>query len=114
MCIRDRFRSGWFIESTATELAVMLVLRTRRPFLRSRPSRALAVSSAAVLGIVSALPFTPLAGWLGLGHLAPGTVLALAAVVAVYVVVTESLKRRTAFLFDADAPRRGRAVVAHR
>ena len=43
---------------------------------RSRPSRALAVSSAAVLGIVSALPFTPLAGWLGLGHLAPGTVLA--------------------------------------
>lgn len=99
------FRSGWFIESTATELAVMLVLRTRRPFLRSRPSRALAVSSAAVLGIVSVLPFTPVAGWLGLGHLPAGTLAALVALVAIYVVVTEALKRRTSFLFDADRPR---------
>jgi len=32
------FRSSWFLESVATELAVMLVLRTRRPCFRSRLS----------------------------------------------------------------------------
>jgi hypothetical protein len=30
-------RSGWFIESTITELAVMLVLRTNRPLLPKPP-----------------------------------------------------------------------------
>jgi Mg2+-importing ATPase len=33
-------RSGWFIESTITELAVMLVLRTNRPLLPSHPGPA--------------------------------------------------------------------------
>ena len=33
------FRSGWFIESTATELAVMPGLRTSRRLWRSRPGR---------------------------------------------------------------------------
>jgi Mg2+-importing ATPase len=33
------FRSGWFIESTLTELAAMLVLRTTRPFFEVGPSR---------------------------------------------------------------------------
>ncbi|MEY4173525.1 MAG: magnesium-translocating P-type ATPase, partial [Actinomycetota bacterium] len=100
------FRSGWFIESTATELAVMLVLRTRRPFLRSRPSRALAVSSAAVLAIVTVLPFTPLAHGLGLGRLSLAALAALVAVVVAYVVVTEALKQRTSFLFDSGQPHR--------
>ena len=36
------FRSGWFVESLATQTFVVLVIRTRRiPFWRSRPSRAL-------------------------------------------------------------------------
>jgi Mg2+-importing ATPase len=30
-------RSGWFIESTITELAIMLVLRTNRPLLPKPP-----------------------------------------------------------------------------
>ncbi|HEX8930802.1 MAG TPA: HAD-IC family P-type ATPase, partial [Actinomycetota bacterium] len=56
------FRSGWFVESTVTELAVMLVLRTNRPFWRSRPGRAPVWSSIAIAAITIALPFTPLAG----------------------------------------------------
>jgi Mg2+-importing ATPase len=106
------FRSGWFIESTATELAVMLVLRTRRPFLRSRPSKALAVSSAVVLVIVTVLPFTPVARSLGLGALSVGTLAALAAVVGAYVVVTEALKLRTSSLFDSGNHHRRRGAPA--
>ena len=37
----SEFRSGWFVESLATQTLVIFVIRTRRvPFLRSRPSRA--------------------------------------------------------------------------
>lgn len=60
------FRSSWFLESTATELAVMLVLRTRRPFWRSRPSMALVWSTVAVAAVTLVLPYSPLADPLGL------------------------------------------------
>ena len=37
----SEFRTGWFVESLATQTLVIFVIRTRRiPFLRSRPSRA--------------------------------------------------------------------------
>ena len=39
----DLFRTGWFVESLLTELVIALVVRTRRPFFRSRPGRAAAV-----------------------------------------------------------------------
>ena len=62
------------------------------------------MSSAAVLAIVTVLPFSPLAEPLGLGWLNAGTFAALVAVVVAYVIVTESLKRHTGFLFNADRP----------
>ena len=54
----SEFRSGWFVESLATQTLVIFVIRTRRvPFLRSRPSRAmiaLPIACAAV-GAVAAV-----------------------------------------------------------
>ena len=57
----ELFRSGWFIESTATELAVMLVLRTARTFWRSRPGRALLATGGLIAVVTVALPYSPLA-----------------------------------------------------
>jgi len=89
------FRSGWFIESTVTELAVMLVLRTNRPFYRSRPGRGLLWSSIAIAAITLALPpYSPLAGPLGLTA-GPAEVLAiLVGLTALYVIANEAAKRR--------------------
>jgi P-type Mg2+ transporter len=88
------FRSGWFIESTVTELAVMLVLRTNRPFYRSRPGRGLLWSSIAIAAITLALPYSPLAGPLGLTAV-PAEVLAiLVGLTALYVIANEAAKRR--------------------
>ena len=39
----ETFRTGWFVESLLTELVIALVVRTRRPFFRSRPGRLLLV-----------------------------------------------------------------------
>jgi Mg2+-importing ATPase len=90
----EQFRTGWFVESVATELAVMLVLRTARPLYRSRPSRALLLSSAAIAAVTLALPYLPwLATPLGLTPL-PGTILAtLAALTGIYVAANEIAKR---------------------
>ncbi|MFF5211115.1 magnesium-translocating P-type ATPase [Streptosporangium sp. NPDC000396] len=89
----DLFRTGWFIESTATELAVMLLLRTRRPFFRSRPGRALLISSALVALVTVAVPYTPLAEPLGLVA-PPMTVLAaLGVLTLLYIAANEIAKR---------------------
>ena len=90
----ELLRSGWFVESTFTELAVMLVLRTARPCYRSRPSRPLLWASLATASLTVALPYLPIAGELGLRSLPPGVLASMFAVTAGYVLVSEVSKRR--------------------
>jgi Mg2+-importing ATPase len=59
------FRTGWFVESIATQVLVIFVIRTRRNPLRSHPNRWLVWTSLAVLGVALLLPFTALAPYLG-------------------------------------------------
>ena len=87
------FRTGWFIESTATELAVLLVLRTNRPFFRSRPARSLLVSSGLLAAVTIAIPYTPLARPLGFVPLTAVLLAALAGLTIVYVLSNEVVKR---------------------
>lgn len=90
----ETFRSGWFLESVATELVVMLVLRTHRPFFRSRPSTPLLTASCVVALVTLAVPFSPLAGPLGFTALQLPLLAALALVTTGYVGATELAKRR--------------------
>ena len=55
------FRTGWFVESLLTELVIALVVRTRRPFFRSRPGSLLLVSTAASSAVALLLPYLPFA-----------------------------------------------------
>ncbi len=87
------FQSGWFVESTLTELAVLFVLRTRRPFFRSSPSRLLVASSIALGALTAAIPYSPVGATLGLAAMPPGLLVALGGVTAAYVVVTDLSKR---------------------
>jgi Mg2+-importing ATPase len=62
----DLFRSGWFVESLATQTLVIFAIRTRRvPFLRRRPSMPLLAAALAVVAVGSALPISPLSTMLG-------------------------------------------------
>jgi Mg2+-importing ATPase len=88
-----QFQSGWFIVSLITEVAVVMVLRTRRVAWRSRPSKLLLTNSLAVLAVAIALPFTPaVAPLFGLAPLPLSQLGALLAVVLAYVAATEALK----------------------
>ena len=90
----ELFRSGWFVESTFTELVVMLVLRTRKRFWQSRPGTALWVSSAVLGALVIVIPFTVVGKALQLAPLPLPLLAVLAGLIAVYAAINELAKKR--------------------
>ena len=89
----ELFRGGWFLESLGTELAAMLILRTRRVFFRSRPGSLLLATSALTGFISLALVLTPIADELGFLSPSASLLLALLSILAGYVFATEAGKR---------------------
>jgi Mg2+-importing ATPase len=87
------FRSGWFVESLATQTLVIFAIRTRRvPFVRSSPSVALLLAALSAAGVGAVLPLLPFAGYLGFQPLPGGFFLALAGMVVCYLVLIEVAK----------------------
>ncbi len=89
----QQFRSGWFIENVVTAALIVLVIRTRRPFYRSRPGKYLMMATLAVVLLTVLLPYSPLAHLLGFQSVSPFFLLVLALIMVFYVVVTETAKR---------------------
>ena len=89
------FRSGWFVESLATQSLIIFAIRTHRvPFFHSTPSTPLALATAICVTIGVLLPFSPLAHVLGFVAL-PATFLAtLAVMIVIYLVLVELGKLR--------------------
>ncbi|RDE15679.1 MAG: magnesium-translocating P-type ATPase [Candidatus Thorarchaeota archaeon] len=88
----DQFRTGWFTFSIATEIIVVLVIRTRRFFLRSRPSKYLLLSSAIMLAVVIVLPYSPIAELLGLVILPVWNNISLIGLIVAYIITAEMTK----------------------
>jgi Mg2+-importing ATPase len=87
------FRSGWFVESLATQTAVVFAIRTRRfPLFRSRPSWPLLLSATAVIAIGALLPLSPFAHALGFVRPTPAMYAAIAVLVIAYVAVVDVTK----------------------
>jgi magnesium-transporting ATPase (P-type) len=87
------FQTGWFIESLATQVLVIFVLRTRRNPLRSHPHPLLATTSLAIVIIAVLLPFTPLGAWFGFVTPPAALLLAIAGLTASYLLLAESAKQ---------------------
>jgi Mg2+-importing ATPase len=68
-------------------------LRTRLPFVRSKPSRAMLGMTLLVMAVTLALPYTPLAGLLGFTPLSLNYLLLIFGIVALYFVSAELAKR---------------------
>jgi Mg2+-importing ATPase len=86
------FQTGWFIESLATQILVIFVIRTRgNPFL-SRPHPALWVAAIGILITAAAIPFSPMAGLFGFTALPLRYFLALAFLVLVYLAMAQAVK----------------------
>jgi Mg2+-importing ATPase len=60
------FSSGWFVESLMTQTLIVHVIRTNQiPFIQSRASWQLTMTTIAIMGVGAWLPFSPLARYLG-------------------------------------------------
>ena len=89
----EQFRTGWFVESLLTELVILLVVRTRRPLLRSRPGRALWVTSLLVGVVAVVLPYVPpVASLFGFVPLPPATLALLVLILVLYAAANEAAK----------------------
>jgi P-type Mg2+ transporter len=86
------FQTGWFIESLATQVLVIFVLRTRRNPLRSRPHPLLAATSVAVVVLAVVLPFTPLGAWFGFAPPSAAFLFAIAGLTVSYLVLAQGAK----------------------
>ena len=90
----ELFRSGWFVESLATQTLVIFVIRTRRsPFWRSRPGRLITIAALSVVAVGATLPFLPIGGELGFVALPAGFFAVLLLMVAGYLALVELGKR---------------------
>jgi P-type Mg2+ transporter len=87
------FRTAWFVESLLTELVIALVVRTRRPFFRSRPGSLLLWSTVAVTSVAVAIPYVPFAGVFGFVPMSARLMGIVLAVTGLYVVATELAKK---------------------
>jgi Mg2+-importing ATPase len=106
----SEFRSGWFVESLATQTLVVFLIRTRRiPFFRSRPSVPMMITPVACAAVGAVLPFTPLAHSLGFTALPLSFFLILTGMIATYLGLVEIAKSR----FYAAQDRPPRAPTSH-
>lgn len=87
------FRTGWFVESVCSATLVVLVIRSRRPFLHSQPSRPLLWTSLAVVAVTLVLPISPMAPTLGFASQSPLFAGALLCVLGLYVGGAELTKQ---------------------
>ncbi len=87
------FHTGWFVESLATQVLVIFIIRTRGSPLASQPNRWLALTSLGIVALAMALPVTPLAPMLGFTPLPLEFFGLLSMVVVVYLGAVEAVKR---------------------
>lgn len=87
------FRTAWFIESMATQILVVFVIRTSAPMWRQHPHRILVATAGLCLTTAITLPFLPVARTLGFTAPALAILAVTAALVAAYLLSAEGLKR---------------------
>ena len=89
----DQFRTGWFIESVISASVTVLVIRTRKPFFRSRPGKYLLIATLLIVVVTILIPITPLAELLGFQPLPMTTLLVIGLIVVLYMVAAEAAKK---------------------
>jgi Mg2+-importing ATPase len=59
------FQTGWFMESLATQILIIFVIRTRKSVFQSKPHIFLTILALLLVGVAMVLPYTPLGSYFG-------------------------------------------------
>jgi len=87
------FHTGWFIESMATQVLVIFIIRTRKNPFKSRPNPWLIACSLAVVAVAVLLPFTPAGVYLGFVAPPAFFFLILIVMLLAYLLAVEGMKQ---------------------
>jgi len=90
---QKQFRTGWLLESVVSASLIVLVIRSRQPFFKSRPGKYLLWATLSTVLVTLSLPFSPLAAVFGLEPLPLSFFVLIVVIVAGYVLTAEIVKK---------------------
>jgi Mg2+-importing ATPase len=91
--LTEEFRTGWFMESVISASMIVLVVRSRKPFFRSRPGKYLLIATLLIGIFTLGFPLTPLAAPFGFKPLPLSAIIIIGAIIGLYVLTAEAVKR---------------------
>lgn len=89
----EQFRTGWFIESVVSASVIVLVIRTRKPFFKSKPGKYLVIATLLIMVLTLGLPYAPIAKVLGFQPLPVSFLFMMGVIVVVYIIAAEMIKK---------------------
>jgi P-type Mg2+ transporter len=88
----DEFRTAWFIESMATQILVIFIIRSNGRLWHNWPDPMLSTSSLIALIVAMLVPLTPVGAWFGFVAPPPLMLAGIAVLIVVYLACAELLK----------------------
>ena len=88
----DQFRTGWFLESVISASLIVLVVRSRKPFFKSRPGKYLLMATLLIVGATLLFPYTPLGELFGFSPVPFSFLLLMGVIVVLYIIAAEVAK----------------------
>ena len=88
------FQTGWMLESVISAMVVMLIVRTKRPVIKSKPSNKLLLAIILVAVFLIAIIYSPINTYLGLIALPVQALLSMLAISLIYALTAEILKKQ--------------------
>ncbi|MGD0276638.1 MAG: magnesium-translocating P-type ATPase [Syntrophales bacterium] len=89
----DQFRTGWFMESVISASIIVLVIRSRRPFFKSRPGKHLLLATISIVIATLILPFTPIGKIFNFVSLPMSFLMILGIIMVLYILMAELVKK---------------------
>ncbi len=88
----NQFRTGWFMESVISASVVVLVIRSRKPFFKTKPGKYLLIATLLIVVVTLIFPFTPLGEIFGFQPLPIWFLLVVVMIVVLYIIGAEIAK----------------------
>ncbi|MCW6679261.1 magnesium-translocating P-type ATPase [Anaerococcus sp. NML200574] len=88
------FQTGWMLESVISAMIVMLIVRTARPVIKSKPSKGLLIAILSVSLVLISIIYSPINSYLGLVKLPLKALVSMLGISIIYALFAEVLKRK--------------------
>jgi Mg2+-importing ATPase len=89
----NQFRTAWFTESVISASIVVLVIRTRKPMFKSKPSKYLLFATLLIVVVTITIPIMPVSQIFGFTMLNASYLATIAVIVLLYLITAELTKK---------------------